>query len=167
MRITKEQAERTAKLMTEKKSMQLRQMNLSFSAKIRELKANETPKEVLEVYEKYPNYFNRTTSVYLRGVGFNTDYVNIVSIPYKNDSYFEITKEMGATELLKEFNKIQQLDKDIQSLRLEIETALYSTLKTYKRVQESFPEALQYLPKLNNDKTALVVNLSSLRDKIK
>jgi hypothetical protein len=78
-----------------------------------------------------------------------------------------MNSETCPKELLKQFNKIQTLEKEIKDLKLEIETALYSTLRTYKRVEESFPEALEFLPPMNNNKTALVVNLSSLRDKIK
>jgi hypothetical protein len=167
MRITKDVAESTAEKMTAKKSLELLEMRNLFSEKIRNLILKQVPKEIIEAFEKHPNYINSIGYVYLYGIGFNGNSVKFTKVPYMGDNRFEIKSEMGATELLKQFNKIEALEKEIKDLKLEIETALYSTLKTYKRVQESFPEALQYLPKLNNDKTALVVNLSSLRDKIK
>ena len=167
MRITKDVAEETAEKMTAKKSLELLEMRNSFSEKVRNLIVKKIPKEIMQAFEKHPNYINSIGYIYLYGVGFNGDCIKFKKLPYTNNNRFEINSEMGATELLKEFNKIESLEKEIKDLKLEIETALYSTLRTYKRVEESFPEALEFLPQPNNNKTALVVNLSSLRKKIK
>ena len=167
MRITKDVAEETAKKMISKKTLELKKMKSDFSDKIRKVKVKEIPKQVIETYEFHPNYFNKIGIVYLRGLGFNNDPISVQNYPYDNNYYLELTEKNGVSILLIEFNKIKSLEKEIKDLKLEIETALYSTLRTYKRVEESFPEALEFLPPINNNKTALVVNLSSLRDKIK
>lgn len=56
------------------------------------------------------------------------------------------------------------MNTEINSLKSEIEQALLS-LVTFKRVSENFPEAVPFLPKIQN--TSLVVDLSNLRNKIK
>jgi hypothetical protein len=167
MRITKDVAESTAEKMTAKKSLELLEMRNLFSEKIRNLILKQVPKEIIEAFEKHPNYINSIGYVYLYGVGFNGESVKFKKLPYTGNNRFEIKSEMGANELLKQFNKIEVLEKEVKDLKLEIETALYSTLRIYKRIEESFPEALEFLPPINNNKTALVVNLSSLREKIK
>jgi hypothetical protein len=169
MRITKDVAEETAKKMISKKSLELKKLSSDFSDKIRKMKVKQIPKNVIETYEYFPDYFNACFSVYLKGVGFNNDCIKVQKYPYNGNYYLELNSNTSvvSNELLKQFNKIKSLEKEIKDLKLEIETALYSTLRTYKRVEESFPEALEFLPPMNNNKTALVVNLSSLRDKIK
>jgi hypothetical protein len=163
MRISRDVAERTAKLMTEKKELQLTKMKDIFGEKIRNLKIKTVPEVVMQTFKNHPNYVNKSTYINIYGVGFNNDTVWVKEFPYTGNNSLQITEEMGAKSLLKEFNEIETLKKEIKDLKKEIEVALYNTLKTYNRVSEVFPEAFKHLPKLNKNSSAIVVNLDHLR----
>ena len=117
----------------------------------------------MEAFKKYPNWLIKSSYVNLYGIGFNNDTIWVKEFPSTGNVNLQLTEEMGAKQLLKEFNEIEALKKEIKDLKKEIEVALYYTLKTYNRVSEVFPEAYNHLPKLNKDSTAIVINLDHLR----
>ena len=62
-------------------------------------------------------------------------------------------------------NDINDKIKEIKTLRLSIEEALKS-MRTFKKVQEVFPEAYEFLPK-NKTEFLPSINLESIRTQLK
>lgn len=121
------------------------------------------PEEVKNLFEKYPSYFVSRKEFQLQGNGFNWQYVNALKeVPYSNRTYSPEPKE--AEKLLKLLNIEDEKRIELIKLRSEIEIALNS-LRTFKRINESFPEASKYLQIKTS--TALAVNLSEIREKLK
>lgn len=121
------------------------------------------PDEVKNLFEKYPSYFDSSKEFQLQGNGFNWQYVQTLKeVPYSKRTYSPDPKE--AEKLLKLLNTEDCKRAELKKLRSEIEIALNS-LRTFKRINESFPEASQYLTIKTS--TALAVNLSEIREKLK
>lgn len=121
------------------------------------------PEEVKTLFEKYPSYFDSRKEFQLQGNGFNWQYVNTLKeVPCSKITYSPEPKE--AEKLLKLLNIEDVKRNELKKLRSEIEVALNS-LRTFKRINESFPEASKYLSIKTS--TALVVNLSEIREKLK
>ena len=121
------------------------------------------PEEVKTLFEKYPSYFESRKDFQLQGNGFNWQYVNTLKeVPCAKRTYSPEPKE--AEKLLKLLTVEESKRFELEKLRSEIEIALNS-LRTFKRINESFPEASKYLSLKTS--TALAVNLSEIREKLK
>jgi hypothetical protein len=126
----------------------------------------EIPKDVLSFYEKHQNYFKNGSEVRVSGNGFDYQYFCLDKKLPRKDNYGRIEyfpSQKDAKELLSYMDAYQLVYKEAKELRKEIEVTLFN-LRTYKSVQENFPEASEYLPKIQT--TALALNISDLRNKI-
>ncbi len=168
-RITKQIAENTAKAMTAEKAKEAEALKLEFREIVRAVALKRVPEAVQALYREneFKPYLITREYFALNGHGFSyrgayTDQ----EIPWSGKSNaLELSREEGKIlwELEKNYKKAEDR---VLELRDEIEVALYDTLRTYKKVQEHFPEAFEYLPKLSSS-TALSINLDTLRQKIK
>lgn len=165
MRITKSIAEYVAKQMVSEKKKLLERKRDIVKGICTEIYKREIPKDVLKLWDKNSSWLKSTSSVRLNGYGFSYEYQDIEELPKNfNRDPFLIFENNEAELVLSARNEIQKINDEIRSLQSEIEQALLS-LVTYKRVSENFPEAIPFLPKIQN--TSLVVDLSNLRNKIK
>jgi len=164
-RITKQIAEEVAKKLVAKKRETLKLRTKEFSEKITKICHEKVPFEVLVVFEKHPNYFHQTSTFKPSGNGWNFQNLNLSHSLPSQAGYFSFEMEVETSnELLKEFNKNKDEQKQIDELQRDLVNTLLN-LKTYKSVTENFPEAVEHLPKIVNNTVAL--NLSDIRNRIK
>jgi len=163
MNITKAIATEVAGKLLSKQVLEIQTLRKELEYKFDEIYLKTIPKEVVELFKKYPNYFYTRRNFQLSGNGFNWKSVSTSKdLPSINGSF--IPNATDAVILLDAINIIDTKKSEYHKLTSEIENALFS-LRTYKRVQENFPEAFVFLP--NSISNKLVVNISDLRNKIK
>lgn len=163
-RITQVIAKEVAIKMTSKKYEVIKPLQNELSSNLETFVKRRVPKVVLELYSKYPGYFNVTSSFRMIGNGFNHSRLHTnKDIPYVSNYVFEPTAEESEI-LLKLDNKIATLLQEKKDLIREIEITLYG-LRTYAKVNSEFPEATPFLPK--NVSNKLIVNINDIRNKLK
>lgn len=161
--ITKTQAEEAAVKLTATQQKEYDKARKETQTCFTELYLATIPEEVKSLFEKYPSYFVSRKEFQLHGNGFNWQHVNTLKeVPCAKRAYSPEPKE--AEKLLKLLNIEAEKRSELEKLRSEIEIALNS-LRTFKRIKESFPEASKYLSIKTS--TALAVNLSEIREKLK
>lgn len=117
------------------------------------------PKDVQIFFTKFGSFCKPKCSVYVHGVGVKAQYIQFgKSLPDNNKNLLLEDKEADA--FIKFEDAICDAKKDYKKLFLEIEAALYG-YRTYKKVEENFPEAYALLPKTNS--CAVMINISSIR----
>ena len=142
--ITKVIASEVAKKLTENKSKNIEKLNVNLKTEFQKIYLKRLPKEVYETFEKFPSYFNARSYVQLTGNGFDWQSLSFLKpLPYSERSF--VPNEQEAEKLLKMKNEVDKAKNEKDKLVSEIETALIG-LRTYKRVQENFPEAFELLP---------------------
>ena len=165
MRISKLSAQEIAKKLTEKKQEQVKKLETDYQQYITECYLKQTPKEVTECFAKFPKWFEETSYVEFNGNGFNYERVAATERVIKNASYqanLEMTDKIAAKAKQLQ-NKWQNAQKELNKLRLDIETALCG-LKTFTQIEKNLPEAVPYLPKSTS--VELMANLDTLRSQI-
>lgn len=163
-RITKEIAKEVAIKMTSKKYEVIKPLQNELSSNLETFVKRRIPKVVLELYSKYPKYFEATSSFRMVGNGFNHGYLHTKkNVPFGSNDVFEPTAE-EAKILLKLVNEITDLLQEKKDLIREVEITLYN-LRTYVKINSEFPEATPFLPK--NISNKLIVNINDIRNKLK
>ena len=162
MRITKTIAEQTANLLLAKKTEELKEVAKELSNVVTKVIERNIPLEISAGSKKNPEYFTFTRNFCLSGNGFN--YLSVFThkrLPCAGNNFRP--NEKDAKEIMLVSNKFDNMVDEIKKLKLEIETAIFN-LRTYKAVEENFPEAFLLLPKVTN--SAIMVNLSEIRNKL-
>ena len=166
-RITKQIAEDTAKAMTAEKANEVKKLKGEFKEAVRQVALLRVPEAVKAFHseKEFEPYVNMQSYFNLCGHGFEYKGVYVEDIPWNCDpNRLDLSLEEG--KLLWDMEKAyENADKKTKELKSQIFVALYETLKTYKKVEEHFPEAFVHLPKLSTS-TALSINLDALRQKI-
>jgi hypothetical protein len=165
-RITKEIATQVAVQLTSKKRELVKELDVKFRAELKRMYVEDTPTEVKELAEKFPNYFDFRNRISFCGTnGFGYEHFSIEGRVIGNSgsaNYTEISPE-NAKKLKKLDNEIQDKKKELKDLTRELEILLYS-LRTYAKVTEQFPEAVPFLP--YRITSALAINIEDVRKKL-
>lgn len=165
MRITKQIASDVANQLLAKKVKGNNRNWTELSNEVYESVLKTIPKEITELYEKHPSYVRTSQNVRLFGNGFNHENISTPrGFPCIDYSKTYTPTEKEAADWIKLLNDYKDGKDNLRKLSSEIESALYN-LKTYKAVQDNFPEAYELLPEKVS--TSLSVNLSDIRQKIK
>jgi len=163
MNITKTIATEVANKLLENKTLAMKEAKDKVSAAFDKIYLSRIPKEVLNVFEKHKEFIKSGKDFQLQGNGFDWNWVQTSKELPKTKNAFQPNEE-EAKSLLVLINTFEALVKEKRELLAEIETSL-SNLKTYKRIQDNFPEAFTLLPSVTENR--LTINLSELRNKIK
>lgn len=165
-RITKQIANDVTRSLMREKNETLKSMKNEFSEMVRNQYLKGIPKEIQEFFEKHRGFAKNSCTVYLTAHGFNRKNVSIKEAPgCMSHPSISLDAKTG-DKLFKFDSKIETMNKENDELFTSIENALLN-LKTFKAVEKEFPEAVPFLPKYVGVSTALVVNLSSIREKLK
>jgi len=163
MNITKTIAAEVAEKLLSKQVLELQGLKEDLKQKLENIILSTIPKEIKDFYKKYPSYVETRQSFQLSGNGFEYQYLNTKNhIPSFKSSFQP--NESDALLIKNSLNEIKDKEKECKKLFSEIEIALFG-LRTYKRVEENFPEAFVFLP--NSISNKLIINISDLRNKIK
>ena len=167
-RITKQIAEDTAKAMTAEKRKAANDLKSIFEMAVSDIAWERVPDCIrdMSLADSTKNYIVKRAECQLHGNGFEFKWVNFPSpIPFKyNESLLNLSSAEGKVlwNLENDYKKAKQ---DVDNLKEEIYITLLYTLKTFKKVQDHFPEAYEFLPKTETP-TSLAINLDALRHKI-
>lgn len=166
MRITKDKAAAAAIALTAELGAKIETKQNELIALADIVVSQKVPKEFAELRKKYAKYFkfNRSFNITVEGVARGV-FVQL-------DKAYPAEKEYGNQVIISDHETVEQLTKmeteiwELENRRenliKEIEATLYS-LRTYNRVAQEFPEAVEFLPK---QETTALVNLDSLKTRL-
>ena len=162
-RITKTIAENVAIKLLEKKYAKIEEIKEGLKVKFTEIYKKQLPKEVLELFYKKQGFFYQRTNFVLDGNGHSHNIIYTTEpLPYLSGA---VSLDVEDSKIILDImNNISNLESEYNKLKLEIETTLLN-LRTYSKISSEFPEATPFLP--NTTSTALSVNISDLRNKLK
>jgi len=145
-KITKTIAAEVADKVTAKLKEKIQDAEFEMQKAVTEMLKAKVPKEVLEQYKKYKEYFRERTHVNLNNNGYSNRYVKLTeSLPSTDSTYISDLTNKEVAPLDKIEQKKEKLKDKYNRTYQEIESTLIG-LGTYKRVQEQFPELYKYLP---------------------
>lgn len=166
MRISQDTARLISNKLTEKSRVAADALRKEFRELVTSIYENETPKEVRDLRVKHPDWFHITTTITLRGHGFNHENVSTtrsVVTNGGNNANMPMNEKTG-TRIWKSYQKWDKADKDFQKLREETARSLVN-MGTTKRVAENLPVAIPYLP-AESGRMALVLDLGDLNKRL-
>lgn len=170
MRISKELANSVAVKMVAKIDKQIYASTDSMKQFIADVVRKNLPKEVLSTFADYPKYFRTTDKFKVRGpgVGYEIQIFTKELHPMCDKWDGEVwLDESEAVHFMKMWNAHEALKACREKLRENIYNVLLQ-LGTYKRVQENFPEAIDYLPAAGQVSVqTLTVNIHDVQAQIK
>lgn len=163
-RITIYKSEQVAGKLTEHIKKQMINIDKEFSGIVNEYIEKNTPDKVVECFKSNPEYFAKGdyNSVYFNGQ--HIGYSRIITPIKYNANCVEVGDGKVGNKLVRIKQRQEKLEQKRDQLFREIKGALLS-LRTYKKISEQFPEAVEYLDE--PVKNELVVNLDSIRKQLK
>ena len=165
-RISKEKAKEVSELMTKEISDTVKLAKKELNDAMLIVMQKRTPKQVQECFEKYPEYFDTVSTVYVQDNGFTGQNINtserFISKSGKYSTTIQIT-EAEAKMILPLLNKYEDKEKEYKDIQRSIENTLYS-LKTYAAIGKNFPEAVPHLPSPTS--TSLTIPIEDIRKKL-
>lgn len=157
MNISKTIAENIANKMVAQMNKKKTEEEDNLKEYVTEIALKQTPKIILEAYQKYPNYFQCANQVNILNGSCMHNYLDVKyrAIPYKPNSYnnFQCDNEQF-DYIAKKREDIVKLNDEIRSVRNSIIDTLLS-LRTIKKVIENFPEAAEYAKEYEKTNSAL------------
>jgi len=164
--ITKAIASEVAIKLVQKKSEAISVMEKELNEKITAAYKAKIPNDVLLMWKEKPDWMELIQSVQLHGNGWNWQNFKLTERLPKNQSKGRTFTPDSKTAdmLIKLRDKIEIHAEKMRKTVKEIEVTLFG-LRTYKRVEENFPEAFALLPAKIS--TALSTDISALRSEIK
>ena len=125
------------------------------------------PKEVVDLFQKYPRYLDKTVSCRVSGVGINDEYRSLgIAIPSEDGWSPTLNlNQKDAKEYLKLSDACETAKKKWTNTQEEIYNTLL-TLGTHKKIGEVMPNALRFLPEANKSNTQLVLQIQPIVDKV-
>lgn len=164
-RISKDLANQIAIKLTEKSRIAAEQLHKEYRELATEIYEEQTPKEIKDIFKKYPEWFYTRNCISFNGHGFRWENVSTTRPVICNSgssANLDITAKM-ATALQASKRKWEKLNEDHKQLQRETETALLN-LGTHARIKENFPLAAPMLPPPMSN--ALVCNFDSLTKRL-
>ena len=146
MRITRFQAEEAATKLCSGMKVKIKEINDEISERVTKLVEKNVSESVYEFFDEYPDYVRTISSISLRGC-INGSYINLTrKVPFNQDVTNVVVAEDDETwfkvrELLRDQSVLSKKVKEYYNNTVDI---LYE-LRTTKRIQENFPEAMPYL----------------------
>jgi hypothetical protein len=165
-RITKEIAENVTKELLSKKVEKKSELLKEIGAITRQELILSIPMKVMELFSQpeEKRFFQTESSVYL--MDFSRLRVSFSPIPKSDGNYYyKFTNEETRKKVGVLYKKYIALEKQINQLEDEIKHSLLS-LKTFKRIEEQFPEAFKFLPK-DNGAFLPALNIRKIQDSLK
>lgn len=165
--ITKDLAIFVANKMIEKISVKIKNKNSELSELIIAAYNKTLPREIIELSSKFPNYFKKCGRVLLKDNGLNDGFLLTKSVVSTTDNYQVAFQPDPSTAKLvsKSLNELKKLENKRDELKSQIKNTLLN-LKTYKRIQEQFPEAFELLPDRKVAENTLAIPIDDIRKQL-
>jgi hypothetical protein len=162
-RITKQIAITTDSELVKGKIEKVRELKKLFEDRLKLEVLKTIDKEILHFSQKHPSYVRKSTDVKIVGNGFNHESASIdISLPTCNGNYATyFNPEVKVAEELMQLMRTYKKEKDlVNKLKKDLEIIIFN-LKTYKAVQENFPETFEVLPKTSEYSSCFKFNRHS------
>lgn len=157
MNISKTIAENIANKMIAQMNKKCTEEENDLKKYVTNIALEQTPKIILEAYQKYPGYFQYACQINILNGSCMQNYIEVKprTIPHKPNSYnnYQCNNEQF-DYIAKKRKDIDKLNEEIRSVKDSIIDTLLS-LKTIKRVIENFPEAAEYAKEYEKTNSAL------------
>jgi hypothetical protein len=156
MKITQHFAEKLSIELVSERRKKLNQDIENLRQKIQEDCIKDTPKEILECCQKYPEYFTYTISLYRNNSYFN---INAVLKPGSaNREYYDQKLDKYSEEI----QRIGRERTELDSLLYKLRDVLYG-LRTKSRIVEQFPELESFFKTEENTPKVREMNFSIIK----
>jgi len=173
MRVTREIAENVSKALLKNKKEAIEIMEKELAEKATHLADSKIDNKLMTAFEKHKMYFCTTETVKFNAIINDTHQFIQISIgkelPRKSEGSWVINLTVEDSEFL----NLEDLKKKIEKARetysksLEIVQETIYGLRTYKSVEQNFPEAFELLPKSTNGTMLPMLDLEKVRSLVK
>jgi len=164
-RITKYFAETISKKLAKPAIDKATNLKKDYHNIIKEEYMKTIPEPVLLMFEEYPKYIVRSSSIKL-GWTYSYDTVWLdKSVPQTEAGAYFTPKGNAIDKITKAKHAKEKAQEEADELEAKIYTTLIN-LGTFKEVEKHFPEAFAYLPK-KDQCTAISINVEALRNELK
>jgi hypothetical protein len=155
-RITRAIAEEMAQKLLEKKYEANKKRYNEIAEMLEVIVESKIPKDIMKVFNDpiSKNYIDSRSSVYINGQGLNHDYILLNKALPCNRSSSILLSDEKALYISKKL-EIWKKNKKKNSELLQKTTETLVSLRTYKKVQDLFPEAAVFLPPVQTTCTDL------------
>lgn len=162
-RVTKMAANRVAKFLTVKKKNEVKESKKALDDYATQIYENTIPALVMQGFEKFPQFFDKKSYLYISGAGIQRSQSISLSksLPHSGN-VFELNPKQ-AEKFIKLKRAWEDKKAELEKLELDIETAVFNA-RTYKKVAELFPEAVEHLPAVFPPPA---INYADIRKRIK
>lgn len=146
MVISKEQARQIAEKLCERKLSAFNNAKANLEKVVTAIRKKQIPLSVMKAFKEHPKWARTGSYISFSGHGISYQGVTMTeSLPHTGNNVLDLTSE--SADKIKVLIKAKERAKEeYDELKSEISTALL-TLRTYKRITESFPEAAKHLAK--------------------
>lgn len=163
-RVTKMAANRVAEFLTVKKKNEVKEAKKAFEDYVTQIYENTIPSLVMQGFEKFPQYFDKKSYLYVSGAGIQRSQSITLSKSLPHSGNVLELKPKEAEKFIKLKRLWEDKKAELEKLELDVETAVFNA-RTYKKVAELFPEAVEYLPAVSPPPPA--INYADIRKRIK
>lgn len=138
----------------------------SLESKVSEYVFAHIPTEVLDMWKRYPSYFDSKSVITLvsGSVRMRYEYFECQRHPAWDGHVLNLDNDQ--MQIISSLHEtLKRVTSDRKAFEYKVETTLIS-LGTYKRIKESFPEAYAYIPveKKEETTTAIALPIQELQD---
>jgi hypothetical protein len=163
--ISKDLAHKIAIKLTEKTSISVDNLKVSYQEIVTSEYEKQIPDEVKKCFLKHPDWFNCTSSIRFSGNGFNYECVTATrKIVCNNNSSANLKLNSAISDKIMAVKRKYDAEKDKYEKLLEETTQALLALKTYNNIRKELPQAIPYLPPPMSN--ALICNFDSLKNKL-
>lgn len=169
-KISKQRANEVSKNMSDSViEPKKKELKLKLEALLEPFILAKIPKEVAETYILYPSYFDKTSTFRPVSNGIGEFGVSMSKKYPSTGGYgiqIEVSKE-AYSKMLDIYRKIDDLSSKRYEIQRNIEAALFQ-LSTFKKINENFNEAMEFIPQewLSDTVTSVAIPISNLRDEL-
>lgn len=165
MKITKTDAQSVALKMTEKKQKEIEVIKKELSDYAYQIAKSFVRKDIMDFYEKHPNYFKTIERIQVSGKNVNCEVISFDKKVPSTETYQQtrLVTDVQGLKISQLLNNKKILKEERDKLYVDIENALVS-LGSYTRINEQFKEAVPFLP--FKQKSEIVINLNDIRKRI-
>lgn len=138
----------------------------SLERKVSEYVFAHIPTEVLDIWKRYPSYFNSKSVITLVSGSVRMRYEYFDCQRYPAWDGYVLNLDNNQMQIISSLQEaLKRVTSDRKAFEYKVETTLIS-LGTYKHIKESFPEAYAYIPteKTEGTTTAITLPIQELQD---
>lgn len=162
-RITMELAEKIAKVLSKKQNERWKSKESEISTFIRDCYMKDIPEGVKTFFSAFPKWAETTSYIYVHATGNGRFGISVDYAPNVTGRSACITLNKTESDKLSKLrNEEEKFKKEWEQLKTDIYNALLQ-LRTFKNIEEKFPEAAKYFPVKSDSNLLPALNIDKIR----